>query len=251
MRTVFAKQGSPVSVVNSLLSSHLPISSPLLLLYLLIGKLPLPALFLSWFHISAAFAVCIQHSHFLYLPYMPLSPLLIHNTPPQLCFPRAPTRLAIIAEENSLDLKISMSVSVLLPWRVPQGCAALWMALSVRLVWGSIHTHHRTTHTHFLKDTQKQLLLLFCGFVITVILHQANVASAPSCGFTAVRVKRTNPAAIKCLLLLPRSLLWTDHSGTIYFIYHLKGNTLQGTPGSARTKTLQQQSTRENLPYST
>lgn len=66
---------------------------------------------------------------------------------PQLCFPCALTRLAIIAEENSLDLKISMSVSVLLPWRVPQGCAVLWMALSVRLVWGSIHTHHRPTHT--------------------------------------------------------------------------------------------------------
>lgn len=154
------KTGKPsVCRQQSPLSLHLPTSSPRLLLYLLIGVLPSPLSPSPRSHISAAFAVCIQHSHFPYLPYMPLLPLLIHNTLPQLCFPCAPTRLAIIAEENSLDLKISMSVSVLLPWRVPQGCAALWMALSVRLVWGSIHTHRRTTHTHTLSKGHSKAVI--------------------------------------------------------------------------------------------
>lgn len=46
-----------------------------------------------------------------------------------------------------------VSVSVLLPWRIPQGCSALWMALSVHIVWGSIHTF--SAHIAHKKDISR------------------------------------------------------------------------------------------------
>lgn len=175
---------------------------------------------------------------------MPSPSLLIHNAPPQLYFPSTPTRMAIIAEEHSLNLKISMSLSLCScrgtsPKAAPRYGWPCLFASSGGPFTHSQHTPQNNTHTHSLKDTQKQLSLLFCSFVITVIPHQANLASARSCGFTAVRMEHRNPAAIKCRLLLPNSLLRTDHSGTIYFICYLRRNTHQGTAGSAHTKPLQ------------
>lgn len=78
-----------------------------------------------------------------------------------------------------------VSVSVLLPWHIPQGCGALWMALSVHFVWGSIHTSsahtpHHTQKRYFQRMLKKQLSPLFCSFVITVT-PQANLALVSSC----------------------------------------------------------------------
>lgn len=42
-----------------------------------------------------------------------------------------------------------------------------------------------------------------------------------------------NPAAIKCLLLLPNFLLRKDHSSTMYLIHNLRGSTHWGVPSSA------------------
>lgn len=101
-----------------------------------------------------------------------------------------------------------------------------------------VHTHthntHHRTHTHFSKDTQKQLTLLFSSFVIATIPPQANLALVLSCGLPAVRVELRNPTAIKYLLLLPNSLLRTHHSGTIYFIYYYF-YTHTSMPASAHT----------------
>lgn len=42
-----------------------------------------------------------------------------------------------------------------------------------------------------------------------------------------------NPAATKCLLLLPSFLLRKDHSNAIYLIHNLRGSTHRGAPSSA------------------
>lgn len=221
MRTVLcAKQGSPVSVVNSLLSLHLPISSPHLLLYLLIVKLSLPALFLAFLSPSLTPLSITSISYFscfynLYTAFpLPLSALHAFITPPYTQYP-SPTTLPLCPHNTGYNSRGKFirsknkhvclcAPAVACPPRLRRVMDG--PVCSPRLGVHS-HTPQNNTHTHFLKDTQKQLLLLFCGFVITVILHQANVASVPSCGFTAVRMKRTHLAAIKCLLLLPRALL--------------------------------------------
>lgn len=184
---LYAKEGNPVFGVSSLLSFHTPIFSHHLLCFLLfpvMGKLSLPALF---FCFSSPPSLSLHH---LYLSSIPAA-YSIYPFPPPLSALHAFTPLSLYTTPLSLPIpplyphkngyrsggkfirskNKHVSVSVLLPCRVPQGCTALWMALSVRLVWGSAHTFatHTTACTRFPKDTQKQLSLLFSSFVIAVI----------------------------------------------------------------------------------
>lgn len=108
---------------------------------------------------------------------------------------------------------------------------------------GSVHTltTHTTEHTHFPKDTQKQLSLVFSSFVITAIPPPANLALVLSSGFTAVR-----KGLRKCLLQLHNYLLRTHHSCTIYFIYYFLSTTTIRTQTHA--KKCRYKSTLQNLP---
>lgn len=161
-------------------SSHLPLSpSPLFLIFpscfYSISPFPPP---LSALH---AFAL-LRHTH----SYIPTPAV-----PPHLFSPSTPTRMVIKAKGNSLDLKISMSLS-LCSCRVasPKAAPRYGWALSVRLVWGLyIHTcTPENAHTLFPKDIQKQLALLFSSFVTAIICPPASLAIVRSCGFTAVRM---------------------------------------------------------------
>lgn len=127
-----------------------------------------------------------------------------------------------------------VSVPELLPWHFPQGCGALWMALSAHFVWGSIHTF--AAHT-----THKKDLSSGCSkssyhlYSVALLLLLAPLKPIWPCSLPAVK----NPAAIKCLPLLPNFLLRKDHSSTIYLIHNLRGRTHRGVPSSAlRTEPL-------------
>lgn len=136
--------------------------------------------------VSHLFHLILQSVHGF--PY-----LCTTSTPPYLCAPSTHTRMALKVEGNSLDLKIRMSLP-LCSCRVasPKAAPCYGWALSFLLVCGP-HAHTPTTHTreliYFPKDTQKQLSLLFCSFVIVVIPFQANLALVLCCGCAAVRMR--------------------------------------------------------------
>lgn len=135
-----------LSWVNSPSLSCFPVSSPH------------PSLFLSLHHLNFSYFRCFYRMYTAVPP--PLSALHAFTLPPYTQCP-SPTILPLYPHKNGYNSRGTfiksknkhVSVSVLLPWHVPQGCAALWMALSVRLVWGSVHTlatHTTEQHTHTL-----------------------------------------------------------------------------------------------------
>lgn len=114
----------------------------------------------------------------------PRLPLLMHNIHPSLSVcPLYPHKNGFKSGGKFIRSKNkNVSASVLLPCRVPQGCTVLWMSpVFSPCLWREL--------IYFPKDTQKQLSLLFCSFVIVVIPFQANLALVLSCGCAAVRMR--------------------------------------------------------------
>lgn len=102
-----------------------------------------------------------------------------------------------------------VSVSVLLPCRVPQGCTALWMGPVCSPRLGSVYTHsHSRESTHTLSKGHSKA-------VITSILQLCYCRYPPSSQaglspFLWVHSSENGaqkPVAIMCFLLLPKSLL--------------------------------------------
>lgn len=124
----------------------------------------------------AAFTECIQQSHLPYLPYMPSPSLLIHNAPPQLYFPSTPTRMAIIAEEHSLNLKISMSLSLC-------SCRGTSPKAALRYGWPCLFASSGGPFTHSQHTPQNNTHTLSKGHskaVITSILQLCYYRYPPS-----------------------------------------------------------------------
>lgn len=158
-----------LSWVNSPSLSCFPVSSPH------------PSLFLSLHHLYFSYFRCFYRMYTAVPP--PLSALHAFTLPPYTQCP-SPTILPLYPHKNGYNSRGTfiksknkhVSVSVLLPWHVPQGCAALWMALSVRLVWGSVHTlatHTTEQHTHTLSKGHSKA-------VITSILQLCYYRYPPS-----------------------------------------------------------------------
>lgn len=124
-----------------------------------------------------------------------------------------------------------VSASVLLPCRVPQGCTVLWMSpVFSPCLWSTrAHTHNTYQRTHILSKGHSEA-------VITSILqlcYRCYPLSSQSSPFLWVRSgenEAQNPAAIKCLLPLPNSSVWTHHSCTIYFICYTQSHTSSNLP---------------------
>lgn len=149
--------------------------------------------------IPAASTVSI-HSHLPYLPYMP-SPSPSYTTPLPTYTP--PHKNGYKSGGKFIRSKNKhVSVSVLLPCRVPQGCTALWMALSVRLVWGPC-THHRT-HT-LSKGHSKAVITSILQLCYCCYPPSSQSGLSPFLWVHSNENGAQNPAAIKCLLLLPNS----------------------------------------------
>lgn len=171
---------------------------------------------------------------------LPLFPMILHQhymhpSPPPALHPFTLNHLSPYPQKNSDNSRGKfirsknkhVSVSLLLPWHIPQGCGALWMALSVHFVWRSIHTFSaHTTHKkrYFQQMLKKQLSPLYCSFVIT-----APPPPAPKPIWPRSRPVVKNPAAVKCLLRLPNFLLRKDHSSTIHLIHNLRGSVHKTT----------------------
>lgn len=163
-----------------------PVSPPHLLCFLLFLSFPSPHhLYFSSY--PAAFTVYI-YSHLLYLPYMPSASPFTHNIHPSPPVPRLhPHKTGYKFRGKFIRSKNKhVSVSVLLPCRVPQGCAMLWMGpvCSPRL-WPaqtpqSAHTLKRTLESsyHFYSP----------ALLLPLNPPQANLALVPSCGFTTERM---------------------------------------------------------------
>lgn len=205
---MWAKEGNPVSGVNSLFSPP-PVSFPhLLYCSLFCHKFPplvKSHLFLACWcpflspPLSQPPLFLIYSTCFNSIPTSPICPTCLcrppphplHTTPIPPMHPLHPHMNGYKSEGKFIRSKNKhVSVSVLLPCRVPQGCTVLWMGPVCSPRLGSARTlaTHTTERTHFPKDTQQQLSLLFTSFVIAVICPQANLALVLSCGFTAVRM---------------------------------------------------------------
>lgn len=194
-----AKRGTPVSVITS-------VSSPIFLLplfpiFLCPFLTPFPSSLASISHNSASLTLYILP----YLLYLPSPSLLI--PPPQIYSPSPSTRMVIIAEENSLDLKISASLS-LCSCRGTSPKAAVyygWPCLLTSSGGPSTCWHTSEKHTHpFQRMLKKQLSLLFSSIVIAVIPSQANLVLVPSCSEKPSSYKV--PSSITELLVQNRSL---------------------------------------------
>lgn len=117
-----------------------------------------------------------------------------------------------------------VSVSVLLPWHIPRGSSALWMALSVHFVWGSIHTF--SAHPTQKKDISSGCSKSSYHLCSAALLLLSPLPLKPIWPWSLPVVK--DPAATKCILRLPNFLLRKDHSGTIHLIRNLGGIAHQG-----------------------
>lgn len=198
------------------------LSHSLFSLFSVEGKISLQALFLAVRRPFPSPLFLILQFHPFSLIICPASLLLPpkYATPSPLPYsPSTPTRMARKAEGNSLDLKISMSLSLC-------SCRVASLRAAPRYEWpcllassGGPHTHTHSRHTpqnaHSFQRTLKSSYH-FCSaaFVIAVIPLQANLRCS-LLPWTELK----NLAAMKCLLLLPNSLLRTHQSCTIYVIY--------------------------------
>lgn len=188
------------STVSSLFTPRLFSSPSLFSPFSVVGKISLLALFLGFWcpfltslslFPSPLFSLLFQLLRlYLSIPTSPICPTCrrppLHTQHPSPPIPPL-TRMAIKAEGNSLDLKISMSLS-LCSCRVASPKAALRYGWPCLFASSGVRAH-TTERTHFPKDTQKQLSRLFSSFVIAVIPPQANLALVLSCGFTAMRME--------------------------------------------------------------
>lgn len=192
MWTVYTKKGNPVYGVNSLLSfTSSLLSSPSLFSSLSVtAKTLLPALFLPFWcpfltPLSLSFTTFSHLFQLLFpvsiIPTSPICPtclrpppLCMTPTPPHLYSPSTPTRMAIKAEGNSLDLKISMSLSlcscrVASPKAAPRyGWPCLFASSGVRT-----HTHNTHHRAHTLSKGHSKA-------VITCILQLCYYRYPPS-----------------------------------------------------------------------
>lgn len=158
----------------------------------------------------------------------PRLPLLMHNIRPSLpVCPLYPHKNGFKSGGKFIRSKNKhVSASVLLPCRVPQGCTVLWMSPVFSLcLWSTrAHTHNTHQRTHILSKGHSEA-------VITSILQlcyrcyplSSQSSLSPFLWVRSGENEAQNPAAIKCLLPLPNSSVWTHHSCTIlhYLLYLL------------------------------
>lgn len=158
----------------------------------------------------------------------PRLPLLMHNIRPSLpVCPLYPHKNGFKSGGKFIRSKNKhVSASVLLPCRVPQGCTVLWMSPVFSLcLWSTrAHTHNTHQRTHILSKGHSEAVITS---ILQLCYHCYPLSSQSSLSpFLWVRSgenEAQNPAAIKCLLPLPNSSVWTHHSCTIlhYLLYLL------------------------------
>lgn len=149
------------------------------------------------------------------------------STPPYLCAPLYPHKNGFKSGGKFIRSKNKhVSASVLLPCRVPQGCTVLWMSpVFSPCLWSTrAHTHNTHQRTHILSKGHSEA-------VITSILQlcyrcyplSSQSSLSPFLWVRSGENEAQNPAAIKCLLPLPNSSVWTHQSCTIlhYLLYLL------------------------------
>lgn len=168
------------------------------------------------------------HSHLIYLSYMPLpTPLYATPTLPHLSTAIFPH---MNGYKNGGKFIISKNKhvpnSVLLPCRIPEGCTMLWMGPVCSPHLGLVHTPptHSKEHTHTLSKVSKRILrssyhfyspqLCYCLY-----LPVSQSGLSPFLWVHSSENGAQNPAAIKCLIPLPNSSVWTHGFSTTYFIY--------------------------------
>lgn len=144
---------------------------------------PLPPMPVSFHHPCLTFITSVSHNLASTL-HPPLPPSALHAFTLNILSPYPQknsdnSRGKFIRSKNRL-----VSVSVLLPWHIPQGCSTLWMALSVHFVWGSIHTF--SAHIAHKKDisrgcSKSSYHLYSAALLLLTPPPPANLALVSSC----------------------------------------------------------------------
>lgn len=158
---------SMASTVSPLFTPHLLYSLALFSPFYVITKLSLLALFFAFWRpfltclslsLSPLFLMYFSYFYRISIPTSSACPtccrlpsLYTTPTPPHLCSPSTPHKKGYKSRGKFIRSK-NKHVSVSVPCRVPQGCTVLWMALSVRLVWGP---YRHSQHTHIMHTLSK------------------------------------------------------------------------------------------------